>query len=121
MNIKILEQDFSVCQVRNLAGINHRDAYFFISNTPQGISLICPSKSVPANKTVRNDGWKALQVGEDMGFEKIAVIADLTAVLAGENIPVLVISDYGSDFVLLKEEHLIRAVKALCDKGYGVL
>jgi hypothetical protein len=45
----------------------------------------------------------------------------LTAPLAGEGIPVYALSTYSTDFILIKEEDLSRAVFALSQEGHKVL
>lgn len=120
MKIKILELDFSICKIRNLAGVNYRDEIFFISKTEDGVSLVCPTKSVPANKSECSNGWKALKINEVLALDNVAVVASITSILANENIPIFVAADYTTYFILVKEQHLIRAIKALCDAGYQV-
>lgn len=120
MKLKILEPDFSICQVRNLAGINYRDKFFFIAQTDKELSLICQTKFVPANHTVCNDGWKMIVVDEKLDFSSIGVIADIAKTLAENKISIIVQSTYDTDFIMVREQYLISAVRALSEQGYRI-
>lgn len=118
MRLKILEPDFSICQVRNLSGVNYRDEFFFIAKTNKELSLICQTRFVPTNYTVRNDGWKMLVVDEKLDFSVIGLIANIARILAENKISIIVQSTYDTDFVMVQEQHLIQALRALSESGY---
>lgn len=120
MRLKILEPDFSICQIRNLSGVNYRDNFFFIAKTDKELSLICKTQFVPANHTVRNDGWKMLVVDEQLDFSIIGVIANIAKILAENQISIVVQSTYNTDFIMLKEQHLMQALRALSAQDYQV-
>lgn len=120
MKLKILDLDFSICQIRNLAGINYRDEFFFIAKTDKELSLVCQTKFVPANYTARNDGWKMLTVDEKLDFSAIGIIADIATILAANKISIIVQSTYDTDFVMVQEQHLIHALRALSEHDYQI-
>ena len=43
MEIKLLNDDFSVCKIRDLSGVNLTDSFYFIGKTDEELSLVCLS------------------------------------------------------------------------------
>jgi uncharacterized protein len=62
-----------------------------------------------------------LRIGGVLDFSETGILSSLTAPLAGEGIPVYALSTYSTDFILIKEENLSRAVFALSQEGHKVL
>lgn len=120
MRLKILESDFSICQLRNLSAVNYRDDFFFIAKTDKELSLICKTKFAPTNCIVRNDGWKMIAVDEKLDFLQIGIIAKIAKILADNKISIIVQSTYDTDFVMVKEQNLIITLRALSEAGYQI-
>jgi len=119
MELKILKQLFSVCRVEDLTGANGE--YFFTARTPEENSLICPTSSVPANTTAREDGWRGFFIAGVLDFSLIGILADISTVLAQEKIGIVAVSSYNTDYIFVKENNFSRALSALKKSGYNVL
>ena len=57
MEIKKIDEEFSVCQVEDYTYANLDSEYCFIGKTDEEKSLVCPVSEVPANTIKRDDGW----------------------------------------------------------------
>lgn len=121
MTIKVVEGEFCVCQVRDLAEIDFRDAFVFVSKTDREISLVCRAQSAPAGAIARNDGWKAFRIAGALDFSLVGVLARIAAVLADEKISIFAVSTYDTDYILLKKEKLAAALAALERQGYDIV
>lgn len=120
MRLKILEPDFSICQVRNLSCVNYRDDIFFIAKTDKEMSVVCKTSFVPGNASARSDGWKMITVDEKLDFSAIGIIANISRIMAENQISVIVQSTYDTDYIMIKEQHLIIAIRALSEAGYQI-
>ena len=60
MEIKKLNQDFSVCKVMDYSLVNLNAEYSFIGKTDEEKSLVCVTSDVPPNVIQHDDGWKGL-------------------------------------------------------------
>ena len=120
MEIKLLEDDFSVCKIRDLSGVNLTDAFYFIGKTDEELSLVCRTEHVPEETTDREDGWKAFRIEGVLDFSLIGILAQISAVLAECSIGIFVVSTFNTDYVLTKKEDFMRAAQALSEKGYAV-
>lgn len=56
MEIKKIDEEFSVCQVEDYTYANLDSEYCFIGKTDEEKSLVCPVSEVPANVIKRDDG-----------------------------------------------------------------
>lgn len=57
MEIKKLNQEFSVCKVMDYSLVNMDAEYSFIGKTEEEKSLVCITSDVPPNTIQRDDGW----------------------------------------------------------------
>ena len=91
-------------------------AFFSITRTAEELSVVCPEKLVP--KDVRSErGWRALRVAGVIDFSVIGLLAGLTAPLAEAGISVFAISTYDTDYLLVREHDLERAIELLRNAG----
>lgn len=87
--------------------------------TEQELTIVLGEERVPsAEKADR--GWRALRVEGPLELTSFGVIAGVTAPLATAEIGVFAISTYDTDYLLVQEADLERAVRALRDAGHEV-
>ncbi len=117
--LTLIDGAFSVCQLDSADKFNVADNDFiFYAKTDQEISLVCRTGAAPKNSMAREDGWRAMRVEGKLDFSLTGVIARISSVLAAKNISVFVTSTFDTDYVLVKEENLETAQKALEEEGY---
>lgn len=121
MEIKVIQQDFSVCQVPEIPDALLRDEYCFVGKTDQELSLVCKTDGVPENTIAREDGWKAFRIEGVLDFSMIGVIARISSILAEHEIGIFVVSTYNTDYVLTREKDFERAIHLLNKSGYHVV
>lgn len=61
MEIKKIEEPFSICKVKDYSKVDLQDTFSFVAKTDEELSLVCLTQSVPDNTTEREDGWKAMR------------------------------------------------------------
>lgn len=82
MEIKRIEQDFTVCQVKDYSLVNLDSEYSFIEKTDEEKSLVCITSEVPENTIQRDDGWKAFRIQGVLDFSLIGILAKIATILA---------------------------------------
>jgi uncharacterized protein len=90
-----------------------------VTRTEDEMSVVCSEDRVPAG-VLHEGGWRCLGVVGQLDFSLAGVIASLADPLAAVGVPIFVISTYDSDYLLVKDERLERAVEALSDAGHTV-
>ncbi|MBQ4362804.1 MAG: ACT domain-containing protein [Oscillospiraceae bacterium] len=121
MEIKVLPCELSVCKARSLMHIDLDEELFFIGKTDEEISVVCRTEFVPTDATDRDDGWKAFRIQGMLDFTLTGILAKIAEILAEEKISIFAISTFNTDYVLVRDENLDRALKALSDNGYDIV
>ena len=121
MSIEILEPVLSLCKMATIPKIDNNADLCFIGITDREISLVCETRSAPRDAVERDDGWRAFRVSGILDLSLVGVLRGIADVLADIGVPVFVVSTYDTDYVLVKEGSLDRALDALSAAGYAVV
>ena len=118
--LKIIDEEFCVCQVVDYETVDLSAPYVFIGSTEEEKSLVCPIRSVPENTVKREDGWRAFRFDGTLEFSLIGILAHVSQVLADGGIGIFAISTFNTDYILTRSECFERAVGLLRAAGYSV-
>ena len=121
IEIKRLNQDFSVCKVIDYSLVNLNAEYSFIGKTDEEKSLVCVTSDVPPNVIQRDDGWKGFRVQGILDFSLIGILSKIAEILAKNSSSIFAISTYNTDYVLIKKENYQKALDILEHSGYEVV
>jgi hypothetical protein len=89
-----------------------RGALLCITRTDRELSIVAPQETIPADVEAER-GWVALRVAGKVEFSTVGLLAQLTGALAEAGVPLLAISTYETDILLVKSTSSGRAVEAL--------
>jgi len=90
-----------------------------LTRTQGELSVICPAGRAPVGDAVEN-GWRLLGVRGPLEFTLTGVIAALAGELAAAGVALFSMSTFDTDYILVRETDLDRAIKALRDSGHEV-
>ena len=121
MELKTLPCALTVCKVADASAIDLGKDFYFIGKTDEELSLVCPTEDVPADTTDRDDGWRAFRIQGVLDFSLIGILSKLSGILAENRIGIFAVSTFNTDYILVKEENLDRALTVLAGAGYTVL
>ncbi|MGO2128505.1 MAG: ACT domain-containing protein [Pseudoalteromonas prydzensis] len=93
---------------------------FVVAKTKDELSIVCPSQFAIDSLDAEHD-WRALEVIGPLGFSLTGIMANISGVLAKANISIFAISTYDTDYVLVKQQRINDAIKALKKDGYQLL
>ena len=88
-----------------------------VTRTASELSIVCRDASVPPAVTA-NRGWRAIAVDGTLDFALTGVLAALASPLAAAGVSIFAVSTYDTDYVLVQQETLERAVAALAAAGH---
>jgi hypothetical protein len=91
-----------------------------VTRTDAELSIVCAESSVPAAVGRAERGWRALRVVGPLDFNAIGVMASLAAPLARAGISILALATFDTDYLLVREPDLSRALTALRAAGQNV-
>jgi len=96
-----------------------RGDFVSITRTPEELSIVCREDAVPG--MVRADrGWRCLALQGPFALDQTGVAAELTGVLAAAGVSVFVIATFDTDYVLVTDRAIERAVAALRAAAHAV-
>jgi len=121
MKIKFLKGDFTVCQLRDLSKLNLASNVFFLTKTPDELSLVCLTDEVPPNTVKVDHGWRAFKVEGQLDFSLVGILSNLARVLAERSISIFAVSSYDTDYILIKAVKVDEAKEALAAAGYELV
>ena len=91
--------------------------FYAITRTGEELSLVCPGEiSVSSQKT--EAGWRVIKVAGPLDFALTGVLARLADTLARANVSLFAISTFDTDYLLVKQDRIDAALKALKAAGY---
>jgi predicted metal-dependent HD superfamily phosphohydrolase len=93
--------------------------WFSITRTAEELSIICRQDAVPTD-VVSERGWRCLRVAGTMPFTTVGVLASLTAPLAAAGVSIFAFSTFDTDYLLVKEDTVEKAIKTLQQAGYAI-
>jgi uncharacterized protein len=89
-----------------------------ITRTANELSVVCAEERVP-HATKCETGYVAIGVEGTLPPELVGVMVSLAAPLADAGIPIIAIGTYDTDYVLVREPDLERAIEALRAAGHS--
>jgi len=121
MQLAVINQAFSVCQVKEGLQLDLTAEFMFLAKTDEEISLVCPSGSEPADCLAVEPGWRAFRVVGQLDFSLIGILAGIANTLANAGISIFAISTFKTDYILVRSDRFDAAVSALLAAGYDVV
>jgi uncharacterized protein len=94
--------------------------FLSISRTPTELSIIADDAAVPASVEAQR-GYRALRVNGPLPLDLIGIFARLAGPLASADVPIFPIATYDTDYVLVAEQWLAKAVATLEAAGHRIV
>lgn len=123
LRLILLQDRFAVCRLGSDEPIPDwlaNQGLVSITRSPDELSLVCSETTVPEGIRCERS-WRCLRVAGTLDFSLVGVIASLACPLAEAGISIFVISTFDTDYLLVKEQDLDRAIQALTTKGHRVV
>jgi uncharacterized protein len=93
--------------------------FFSVTRTRDEISIIIASARAPREAKCERD-WRLVMVKGPLDFNLVGIIAGLSGTLADAGVSIFALSTYDTDYVMVKQIDLDRALAALRRAGYPV-
>ena len=90
-----------------------------LTRSERELSVVCPQARVPAGVAGR-PGWRALRVAGTLDLGLVGVMAGLLAPLTAAGVSVFTLATHDTDYLLVGEDGLGRALAALAAAGFRV-
>ena len=92
---------------------------YFISRTFDELSVVVPT-DVNLNSDDSESDWRCLEVLGPLAFSLTGIIAGIATVLSESNVSIFTLSTFDTDYILVKQNKLDVAIKALERSDYQI-
>jgi hypothetical protein len=121
-NLTILQDTFAICRLPPDAPIptwTSRGPLVSVTRTPDELSLVCLQASVPEGVHCERD-WRCLRIEGPLDFALVGVLVSLLSPLAEAGISIFAVSTFDTDYLLVRQPDLSRALEALRQNGHRI-
>ena len=123
LDLQLLPGRFAVCRLGPADPVpewaSAPGTLMVLARTAQELSIVCDQRVVPEGVRAER-GFRALVVSGPLPFDAIGILASITGVLAAAAIPLLAISTFDTDYVLVRDERVDAASRVLRAAGHTV-
>lgn len=122
LNLVLLTPKFAVCQFHPDKHIPYwalMGDFVPLTRTAEELSIVCEQDNVPEDIEAER-GWRCVKVEGAFDFSVSGVNASLVVPLAEAEISVLAIATYATDYLLIKEKDVERALQVLKQAGHYI-
>ena len=95
------------------------EPFFSITKTEEELSIVLPETAEFQGEKV-DSGWGCFMVHGPLDFGLTGILSSISKALSDAEISIFAISTFDTDYILVKEDKMKIARKALVDKGYNV-
>lgn len=120
MRLRVLPHLYAICRLdpeKEVPPAVLTGPFFSITRTPVELSILCAVDKVPRGATVEAP-WKCLEVIGPLDFALTGVLSSLAAPLANAAVSIFAVSTYNTDYLLVHERDLDRAIASLRREGH---
>jgi len=115
LTLQISEAIMAICRLPPNASlpvwVKDKD-FISLTRTPDELSIVCNEEWVPTEVEAERN-WRMIKVKGPLDFSLTGILASLISPLSDAGIPVFALSTYDTDYLLLKEVNLNRAIGIL--------
>lgn len=125
LDFTILKGDYSIYRLEKDSAIPawiFDSDFFSVTRTQDELSIVCKHIDLtPDDRTKHNQHWRILKIIGPLELSLVGIIADVFNLLKENKISIFVISTFDTDYIIVKNQHLDKAVSVLKKCGHGVL
>lgn len=122
MKIEVLNGEFSVSRLDSTSKFPDwalKSSFYSISRTASELSVVSETSLIPPGIKTEG-GWRMMKVEGILDFSLTGILASITAPLAMSKISIFAVSTFDTDYVLVKEEDLVRSCEVLRLSGFEI-
>jgi len=123
LDLQLLKSRFSVCRLAPEAAVpawaTETGELVSVTRTHDELSVVCPETAIPKGTRCEH-GWRGFKIVGPLAFSLTGVLVSVAKPLADAGVSIFAVSTYDTDYILVKEENLEKAIRALSAAGHTV-
>ena len=119
--LSLLEHSYAVCRLPAGASVRASEsgAFSLLVQATEETTLVCPLHQAPPQAEI-DAGWRCFRIAQSFEFSVPGILASVLEPLAKAGIGIFATSTFSTDYVLVKEKDVDRAVEALRAAGHRI-
>jgi uncharacterized protein len=91
-----------------------------ITRTADELSIVCPPENIP-KEIAPGPRWICFKLEGPFPFSQTGILLSFIEPLSNNGVPIFAISTYDTDYVLIPQEHIERAIALLEKVGHELI
>lgn len=123
LTIKLLKEKYVVCRLNKNEAIPSwalQGDFYSITKTEDELSIVCLQDNIIDNIKCEKD-WRVLKIEGPLDFSLVGILSKISTLMANNSISIFAVSTYDTDYILIKEKDINRAIKVLNNDNYEVI
>jgi hypothetical protein len=118
--LSLLEDTYAVCRLPAGTAVKPPPGSFSLAvQAIEETTLVCPLRQAPPEAET-DAGWRCFRIEQSFDFSVPGILASVLEPLAKAGIGIFATSTFSTDYVLVKEQDVGRAMEALRAAGHQV-
>ena len=120
MELKILNNKLKVVKLKpneTVPEIVYKQEFYSITKTDEELSIVV-NEEVNILSDVVEYNWKAIKIVGTLDFSLIGILSKISNILAQAEVSIYALSTYNTDYILVKDDKLEKAIKVLEQNEY---
>jgi len=89
-----------------------KGAFFSVTKTNEELSIVCAQENIPSEVTCER-AWRVFRLIGPFAFNEVGILMTVTQVLAESDIGVFALSTFNTDYIMVKQSDVEKAINAL--------
>lgn len=120
MKLKVLDSTYKVIKLDSNKEIPKEilnTKFYSITKTDEELSIIVANDLDIISDNIEKN-FKIIKIEGILDFSLVGILSKISTILAENNISIFAISTYNTDYILVREKDLPKAIEALDNNGY---
>lgn len=123
LRMSLFKENFGISRLKAEASIpewSKTGPFYSITKTTEELSMVCLQHAIPSYIKCERDR-RLLKVEGPLDFSLIGIISAISTALAKRGISIFTISTYDTDYILVKNNDIDKAIETLIEVGYEIV
>lgn len=120
MQLKILDNKLKVAKLKvgdKIPEVVFNQDFYSITKTDEELSIVL-DENINIQSDITEHNWRAIKIVGKLDFALIGILSKISTILAQAQISIFAISTYNTDYILIKENKLEKAIEVLKKNEY---
>ena len=121
-SLSLLKNSYAICRLPAAAEaprVPVASEFWSCTRTSNELSIVCETDQSPSDAVVDGD-WRIVFIAAQMELDMVGVLASVLEPLRDAGISVFALSTFDTDYVLIREANVAKALSALRSVGYEI-